>query len=51
MPRDVPVILDAKRGDMGSTAEAYAEAVFERLGADASAMPRQRSLEPFTPRR
>jgi orotidine-5'-phosphate decarboxylase len=35
IPRDVPVILDAKRGDMGSTAEAYAEAVFERLGADA----------------
>src|SRR6187431_246853 len=35
MPRNVPVILDAKRGDMGSTAEAYAEAVFERLGADA----------------
>jgi len=35
MPRDVPVILDAKRGDMGSTAEAYAEAVFDRLGADA----------------
>ncbi|HJZ49686.1 MAG TPA: orotidine-5'-phosphate decarboxylase [Roseiflexaceae bacterium] len=35
MPRDVPVILDAKRGDMGSTAEAYAEALFERLGADA----------------
>ena len=35
MPRSVPVILDAKRGDMGSTAEAYAEAVFDRLGADA----------------
>ena len=35
MPRNVPVILDAKRGDMGSTAEAYAEAVFGRLGADA----------------
>jgi orotidine-5'-phosphate decarboxylase len=34
-PHNVPVILDAKRGDMGSTAEAYAEAVFERLGADA----------------
>ena len=34
-PRNVPIILDAKRGDMGSTAEAYAEAVFERLGADA----------------
>jgi orotidine-5'-phosphate decarboxylase len=35
MPRNVPVLLDAKRGDMGSTAEAYAEAIFERLGADA----------------
>jgi orotidine-5'-phosphate decarboxylase len=35
MPRSVPVILDAKRGDMSSTAEAYAEAVFDRLGADA----------------
>jgi orotidine-5'-phosphate decarboxylase len=35
MPRDVPIILDAKRGDIASTAAAYAEAVFERLGADA----------------
>jgi orotidine-5'-phosphate decarboxylase len=35
MPRDVPVILDAKRGDMGSTAEAYARAVFQQFGADA----------------
>ena len=35
MPRDVAVILDATRGDIGSTAAAYAEAVFERLGADA----------------
>lgn len=35
MPRDVPVILDAKRGDIGSTASAYARAVFEQLGADA----------------
>ena len=35
MPRNVPVLLDAKRGDMGSTAEAYAAAIFERLGADA----------------
>ncbi len=31
----VPVILDAKRGDIGSTAAAYATAAFERLGADA----------------
>ena len=28
IPEDVPVILDAKRGDIGSTAAAYAEAVF-----------------------
>ena len=35
MPRDVPVLLDAKRGDVGSTASAYARAVFEVLGADA----------------
>jgi uridine monophosphate synthetase len=31
----VPVILDAKRGDIGSTAEAYARAAFETWGADA----------------
>ena len=32
---DVPVILDAKRGDIGSTAEQYACEVFERYQADA----------------
>ncbi len=32
---DVPVILDAKRGDIGSTAEQYAVEAFERYGADA----------------
>ena len=31
----VPVILDAKRGDIGSTAEQYASEVFERYRADA----------------
>jgi orotidine-5'-phosphate decarboxylase len=30
-----PVILDAKRGDIGSTAEQYALEAFERFGADA----------------
>jgi orotidine 5'-phosphate decarboxylase subfamily 2 len=29
------VVLDAKRGDIGNTAEAYARALFERWGADA----------------
>ncbi len=31
----VPVVLDAKRGDIGSTAEQYAIEAFERYGADA----------------
>ena len=35
IPQTIPVILDAKRGDIGSTAEAYATAVFEQWGADA----------------
>ncbi|MDP1604823.1 MAG: orotidine-5'-phosphate decarboxylase [Legionella sp.] len=30
----IPVILDAKRGDIASTAEAYAQAAFESIGAD-----------------
>lgn len=29
----IPVILDAKRGDISSTAEAYAQSAFEHLGA------------------
>lgn len=32
---NVPVILDAKRGDIGSTAEQYASEAFERYRADA----------------
>ena len=32
---EVPVILDAKRGDIGSTAEQYAKEAFERYRADA----------------
>ena len=31
----LPVILDAKRGDIGSTAERYAAEAFDRFGADA----------------
>ena len=31
----IPVILDAKRGDIGSTAEMYAQEVFDRYRADA----------------
>ena len=32
---EVPVILDAKRGDIGSTAQQYAVEAFDRFGADA----------------
>jgi len=35
VPDDIPVILDAKRCDIGPTAEAYARAIFGRLEADA----------------
>ena len=35
VPDHIPVLLDAKRGDIGSTATAYARAAFEALRADA----------------
>ncbi len=35
IPDGLPVLLDAKRGDIGSTMRAYARAAFEVLGADA----------------
>ncbi len=31
----IPIILDAKRGDIGNTNEAYAKAIFDDLGVDA----------------
>ncbi len=35
IPSHIPVILDAKVGDIGNTAQQYARMFFERLGADA----------------
>lgn len=35
VPEGIPVILDAKRGDIGNTARMYASAFFEELGVDA----------------
>jgi uridine monophosphate synthetase len=35
VPPEIPVILDAKRGDIADTAEAYAKAAFDELGAQA----------------
>jgi len=46
----VPVILDAKRGDIGSTAQQYAREAFERYRADAvtlSPFMGYDSIEPF----
>lgn len=36
LPEDVLFIVDGKRGDIGSTARHYAEAIYEKLGADAT---------------
>ena len=50
MPKDVPVVLDAKRGDIGETQKYYAHAYFERLGVDAvtlSPFMGYDTLEPF----
>ena len=47
---NIPVLLDVKRGDIGSTAEAYAKAAFEQWGADAvtiSPYLGRDSVEPF----
>jgi orotidine-5'-phosphate decarboxylase len=35
VPEEIPVLLDAKRGDIGHTAAAYARAVYDGLGAGA----------------
>jgi uridine monophosphate synthetase len=46
----IPVILDAKRGDIASTAEAYARSAFENLGVDCITLSPylgKDSVEPF----
>lgn len=49
IPEAVPVILDAKRGDIGDTAQAYARAVFERFRADAVTLSPYMGLESVAP--
>ena len=51
IPSEIPIILDAKRGDIGSTAEAYARACFEVWEADAVTLSPYLggdSIRPFT---
>jgi uridine monophosphate synthetase len=46
----IPIILDAKRGDIASTAEAYAKSAFENLGVDCITLNPylgKDSVEPF----
>ncbi len=50
IPTDIPVIGDAKRGDVSSTAKAYAEAMFDQWAFDATTVNPflgQDSIEPF----
>lgn len=50
---DIPIILDAKRGDIGSSNEAYAKAIFDYLGFDAVTVHPylgKEALEPFLKR-
>ena len=50
VPPQVPCILDAKRGDIGTTAERYAAALFDHLAADAVTLSPylgEDAIEPF----
>ena len=50
VPGDVPVIVDAKRGDIGTTARHYAKSIFGWLDADATTLNPllgRDSIDPF----
>ncbi len=54
IPDDIPVLLDAKRGDIGETNVAYARAVFDTYGAQGltvHAYTGREGLAPFLARR
>ncbi len=54
IPKDIPVIADAKRGDIGNTARMYAESIFSALGCDAATVSPYLgfdSIEPFISQR
>ena len=53
IPENIPVLLDAKRGDIGSTASAYARAMFDVYQADAVTLSPylgRDSIDPFISR-
>ena len=50
----IPIILDAKRGDIGETSKQYAQEIFDRYGADATTVNPYMgtdSLQPFLQRK
>ncbi len=50
---EIPIILDAKRGDIGNTNEAYVKAIFDDLGVDALTVHPylgKEALQPFLDR-
>ncbi len=50
IPRDIPIVLDAKRSDIGETQQYYAKMAFEVMGADAITLNPflgYDSIEPF----
>jgi len=49
IPQEIPVILDGKRGDIASTADAYAHSAFEILGAQAVTLNPYLGYDSLTP--
>lgn len=49
IPSGIPVILDAKRGDVPNTSAAYARALFERFAADAATVSPYLGLDSIAP--
>jgi uridine monophosphate synthetase len=49
IPDSIPVIIDAKRGDIGNTAKAYAESLFQYFHADAVTLNPYLGRESFEP--
>jgi len=49
IPNDIPMILDAKRGDLGNSSKHYAKAAFEVYGADCLTLSPYMGLDSLQP--
>jgi orotidine-5'-phosphate decarboxylase len=49
IPKDIPVIDDAKRGDIGNTAKAYARAIFDSMKFDATTISPYMGFDSVSP--